>query len=46
MEGYELIDTFIVTVSIVIAATGVLVERSNEPALASRLFKVVDDEVS
>ena len=48
MEEYKLsaIDTLIVTVSVVTADTAVLVYRSNEPVLASRLLRVVDDDNS
>ena len=46
MEGYEVIDTLIVTVSVVTVATGVLAERSNEPVKELRLFKVVEVVVS
>ena len=44
--GYEVIDTLIVTVSVVTADTAVLVYRSKDPAVTSRLLRVVDDEVS
>ena len=46
MEGYEVIDTLIVTVSVITADTGMLVKRSNEPATELRLSTVVEDEVS
>ena len=46
MAGYELIDTLIVTLSVVTVDTTVLVYRTKDPAEGSRLLRVIDDPIS